>query len=67
MTSDIGNSAIYGPSAAGTDGLGGVHQFASAPVGDSDGSVYINGLLTLVAPTSTPAGQYTATITFTIS
>ena len=67
VTTDVGNSAIYGPNATGTDGLGGVHQFASAPVGGSDGSVYVNGLLTLVAPTSTPAGQYTATITFTIS
>jgi hypothetical protein len=67
VTTAIGNTAIYGPTATGTDGLGGVHQFASAPVGDSDGSVYINGLLTLVAPTSTPAGSYTATITFTIS
>ena len=67
LTSNIGNSAIYGPTATGTDGLGGTHPFATAPVGGSDGSVFINGLLTLVAPTSTPSGQYTATITFTIS
>jgi hypothetical protein len=67
VTTDITNSAVYGPTATGTDGLGGVHQFASAPVGSSDGSVYINGLLTLTAPTSTPAGQYSATVTFTIS
>jgi hypothetical protein len=66
-TTNITNTAIYPPTATGTDGLGGVHQFASAPVGASDGSVYINGLLTLVAPTSTPAGSYTATITFTIT
>lgn len=66
-TTNITNTAIYPPTATGTDGLGGVHEFASAPVGASDGSVYINGLLTLVAPTSTPAGSYTATITFTIS
>jgi Bacterial Ig-like domain (group 3)/WxL domain surface cell wall-binding len=67
-TFPVGNSAIYSPTATGTDGLGGEqHLFASAPVGASDGSVYINGLLTLTAPTSTPAGTYTATLTFTIS
>jgi hypothetical protein len=66
-TTNIGNSAIYGPTATGTDGLGGVHPFATASVGGSDGSVYINGLLTLTAPTSTPTGQYTATLTFTIA
>jgi hypothetical protein len=67
VTSPIGNTAIYGPAATGTDGLGGVHPFATAPAGGSDGSVYINGVLTLTAPTSTPAGQYTATLTFTIA
>jgi len=66
-TTPITNTAIYGPTATGTDGLGGVHPFATAPVGASDGSVFINGVLTLTAPTSTPAGQYTATLTFTIA
>ena len=56
----------YAASATGTDGLGGEpHEFASATAGD--GEVYVNGLLTLTAPTSTPAGTYTATLTFTIS
>jgi len=61
-----GSSVPYGPSATGTDGIGGEqHEFASAAAGA--GQVYINGVLTLIAPTSTPAGTYTATLTFTIS
>jgi len=64
-TTDVTNSSVYGPSAPGSDGLkGGPHQFASAAQGD--GSVYIDGLLTLSAPTSTPVGTYTATLTFTV-
>jgi hypothetical protein len=60
------NATGYGPTASGNDGLAGIpHQFASAAAGE--GSVYIYGLLTLTAPTSTPAGTYTATLTFTIS
>jgi hypothetical protein len=43
---------------------GGPHTFASAVKGV--GSVYIDGALTLVAPTSTTAGDYTATVTFTV-
>jgi hypothetical protein len=66
ITSTPPGGTPYGASATGTDGLGGEqHQFASATAGD--GQVYINGLLTLTAPTSTPAGTYTATLTFTIS
>jgi hypothetical protein len=65
VTTDVTNSAIYGPTAAGSDGLkGGPHVFATA--GDGNGSVYVDGVLTLTAPTSTPAGVYTATLTFTI-
>ncbi len=64
-TTDVVNGAIYGPTAGGSDGLkGGPHQFASAATGD--GSVYLDGLLTLTAPSSTPAGAYTATLTLTI-
>ncbi|MBV9872288.1 MAG: Ig-like domain repeat protein [Frankiaceae bacterium] len=63
---DVTNSAIYAPSDSGSDGLkGGPHAFATTPHGD--GSVFIDGLLKLVAPTSTPAGTYTATLTFTIA
>jgi len=65
VTNNVTNSAIYGPTAAGSDGLkGGPHQFATAAAGN--GSVYIDGVLTLTAPTSTPAGLYTAKLTFTI-
>jgi hypothetical protein len=44
---------------------GGPHVFASAAQGD--GSVYIDGLLSLVAPSSVKAGNYVATLTFTIT
>jgi Big-like domain-containing protein len=65
VTNDVTNSAIYSASASGSDGLkGGPHQFATAAAGE--GSVYIGGLLTLTAPSSSPAGTYTATLTFTI-
>jgi hypothetical protein len=74
-TQDIINHAVYPASATGNDGLGGTlpHAFASAvagtPVGLTavDGSVNIYGNLTLTAPTSTPSGLYTATLTFTIA
>ena len=52
--------------------LGGVtsHAFASATASSSlpsvDGSVNIYGNINLVAPTSTPAGNYTGTLTFTV-
>jgi hypothetical protein len=48
-----------------TTGLAGSpHQFAAAMHGD--GTVYVNGSLTLYAPTSTVAGIYTTTLTFTV-
>jgi hypothetical protein len=66
VTTNVTNSQIYGPTATGSDGLsGGPHEFASAAAGA--GSVYIDGVLTLTAPTSTPGGQYAATLTFTVS
>ena len=53
------------PAAAGSAGLkGGPHSFATAAQGV--GSVYINGALSLKAPTSAQAGTYTATLTFTV-
>jgi hypothetical protein len=57
--------APFAPGASGTAGLGGqAQEFASATAGE--GSVNVIGILTLTAPTSTPAGTYTATLTFTI-
>jgi hypothetical protein len=76
----LGGASSYGVAATGTDGLQGLsegtttpvvaHQFAksaSVAPGAADGSVYVYGVLNLVAPSSTPAGTYTATLTFTIS
>jgi hypothetical protein len=62
----VSNDTPYSPTGGpGTDGLyGAPHAFATAAAGD--GSVYVDGTLSLVAPTSTPAGTYTATLTFTI-
>jgi hypothetical protein len=66
VTSTPPGGTPYPPSATGTDGLGGeAHEFAAATAGA--GSVYIVGTLALSAPTSTPAGTYTATLTFTIT
>jgi hypothetical protein len=65
-TTDVTSAGSYGPAASGSDGRGGdQHQFAAATAGA--GSVYIDGTLTLTAPSSTPAGTYTATLTFTIA
>jgi hypothetical protein len=66
VTNDVTNTAIYGPTATGTDGLGGApHSFAKAANGA--GTVNIDGVLNLTAPSSTPTGVYTATLTFTIA
>ncbi len=65
-TSSVTNSSVYSATAAGSDGLrGSPHQFASASAGA--GSVYIDGVLTLTSPTSTPPGLYVATLTLTVS
>ncbi|MFZ0251249.1 MAG: Ig-like domain-containing protein [Acidimicrobiales bacterium] len=59
---------VYAAGASGSDGLAGSGKpFASAAVGDSVGSVNVDGTLTLKAPTSTPAGLYAATLTFTVA
>ena len=59
---------VYAAGASGSDGLAGAGKpFASAAPGDSVGSVNIDGTLTLKAPTSTPAGLYAATLTFTVA
>jgi hypothetical protein len=45
---------------------GGPHQFATTAPNGGDGTAQMNALLTLNAPTSTPAGTYNGTITFTV-
>jgi hypothetical protein len=67
LTNDVTNSgSVYAATASGSSGLkGGPHTFATAAAGA--GSVYIYGVLNLVAPTSTPGGSYSATLTFTVS
>ena len=54
------------PADTGSAGLGGTaaHQIAHANQGE--GTVGFDGLITLIAPTSTPAGAYAGTVTFTI-
>lgn len=53
--------------AVGTKGLGGVaHAFAASNAGGA-GTVGIYGTLTINAPTSTVAGHYTGTVTFTVA
>ena len=44
---------------------GGPYTFAATPAGD--GTAVMDGTLTLLAPTSTPAGTYTGTLTFSVS
>lgn len=65
-TFDLPTSTVdgYAPAAAGSDGLKGAKRFAHADHGT--GSVNIVGTMSLLAPTSTPAGSYLATVTFTI-
>jgi hypothetical protein len=78
-SSAVSSGTPFGSGASGTNGLAGEpHPFAYAGTAapgytsptsptQTDGSVWVNGLVTLVAPTSTPAGTYTATLTFTIA
>ena len=67
-TTDVPNQgpvSIYGPADACSVGLkGGPHGFAHANNGI--GSIYIGGVMDLYAPTSTPPGEYHATVTFTV-
>jgi hypothetical protein len=77
VTSPAESTVPYASGASGNNGLAGIpHAFAFAgaaatshggTTSQTDGSVWINGELKLVAPTSTPAGTYTATLTFTIA
>jgi hypothetical protein len=54
------------PTASGSAGLGGAIHHNVAQATHGRGTVGIWGTLTLNAPTSTPAGVYTGTVTFTI-
>jgi hypothetical protein len=68
-TTNVTSAAIsgtpYGPTDPGNDGLkNGPHPFATAAHGF--GEIDVDGVLTLDAPTSTVAGTYTATLTFTV-
>jgi Bacterial Ig-like domain (group 3)/WxL domain surface cell wall-binding len=67
VTNDVTTAATpYAPGDPGSDGAkGNPHQFASATKGL--GAVNVFGNLNLKAPASTKAGQYTATLTFTIA
>ncbi|MGI8667278.1 MAG: Ig-like domain repeat protein, partial [Jatrophihabitans sp.] len=68
LTNDVpADTVIHAPADnTGTAGLkGGPHSFANAAHGV--GTVKIDGLLSLFAPTSTVAGTYQATLTFTVS
>jgi hypothetical protein len=66
-TTDDTSSSVHAPGATGTDGLAGIpHQFATKAQPDT-GTVGIYGTLSLTAPSSTPAGTYSTTLTFTAS
>jgi len=56
-----------GPTDTGTAGLGGGQHTIASDSAQPDGTVGINGLVTLNAPTSTEAGVFVGTITFTIT
>ena len=62
-------AALGGPSGTGNQGLGlAPHAVATVNgAGSGEGSYTLNGTLTLNAPTSTEAGVFTGTITFTVS
>jgi hypothetical protein len=59
-------AAGVGPSDNGSAGLGGTAAHEIAHAVNGTGTVGFDGLITLIAPTSTPAGAYAGTITFTI-
>lgn len=64
---NAGPATVYGPGTGGTAGLRGIpHQFAVTTAG-GDGTAYVIGSMDLYAPSSTPAGLYTATVTFTVA
>jgi hypothetical protein len=71
VTDNAAADPAVAPSDNGSAGLGGSspHSFATSTVAsgqNGDGTVTMNGTLTLNAPTSTEAGLFTGTITFTV-
>ncbi len=52
--------------AGGTQGIGGAKHTLATTTAGGDGSIGFTGTFTLDAPTSTPAGLYTGTVTFTV-
>ena len=65
-TVDLTPSAAIDPRDPGSKGLkNGPHMFATTTQG-GQGSIGICGTLTLTAPTSTPAGIYSSTLTLTV-
>lgn len=59
-------SPAVGPNASGNAGLGGTSPHTVFTAANSSGTVTVDGLLTINAPTSTEAGLFTGTITFTV-
>jgi hypothetical protein len=68
QVTNIPAAAGVAPSDTGSAGLGGsaAHAFATTLSG-GDGTIGVKGTLTLNAPTSTVAGHYTGTVTFTVA
>ena len=67
FTNNAAADPAVAPGATGTAGLGGgAHEFARTNAG-GDGTVGIYGTLTITAPTSTKAGHYAGTVTFTVA
>jgi hypothetical protein len=66
LTDNAAAEPAVAPAAAGSAGLGGTtaHQFGHATVGQ--GTIDLEGTLTINAPTSTQTGTYDGTITFTV-
>ena len=66
-TTNVPSAGGYSTTDSGTNGLGGNTPHTVATTAAGAGSVYIYGNLSLVAPSSTPGGAYSATLVFTVS
>lgn len=67
LTNQAAASPPVGPADTGSSGLGGGPHIIASDSAQPDGTVGINGVVTLNAPTSTEAGVFVGTITFTIT
>jgi hypothetical protein len=67
LTNQTAATPPVGPTDTGSAGLGGGPHVIATDSAQPDGTVGINGTVTLNAPTSTEAGIFTGTITFTIA